>query len=87
MLYTKRPAGVLPPPTVSDAEFRRETAACRYILALPLSDAGHDIPEYYPMQRLSRSGHELTTFYPGQQAGSGPAIYLLRRFTDTITPE
>jgi len=87
MLYTKRVTGALPSPDSSDEQFRQDTALCRYILALPVSDAGRHMPEYYPLRRLRASAYEQTAYYMDPQARYGTAIYLLRRFTDTITAE
>jgi len=87
MLYTKRVTGALPAQNSSDEQFRQDTAMCRYILALPISDAGRNLPEYYPLRRLRASAYEQTVYYADPQAQYGTAIYLLRRFADTIVPE
>jgi len=86
MLYTKRVTGALPSPSLSDEQFRQDTALCRYILALPVSDTGRNMPEYYPLRRLRASEYEQTVYYADPQAQYGTAIYLLRRIADTIAP-
>ena len=86
MLHTKRVSGLLPPPGVPDEQFKRDTTACRYIVALPITDLAGLIPEYYPLQR-TRNGYVQTSFYQQPETRSGSAVFLLRKIADTIRPE
>lgn len=86
MLHTKRVSGVLPPPDVSDEQFKRDTTACRYIVALPITDLAGHIPEYYPLQRTG-DDYTQTAYYQHSDAQSGTAVFLLRKIADTIPLE
>jgi len=84
MLHSHRISGALPTPDVTDEEFDRHTADCRYIIALPLVDYARTYPEFYPVTRLANNrNYRITPYLSIMTNYSKPALFLIERIRQT----
>ena len=80
MLHTRRIAGALPSPDVSDEEFKYNTKACRFLLATFMEDSVGVYPKYYPLERIyGKKEYKVTPFFPRQQGYNEPVAFLIER--------
>jgi len=80
MLHTRRIAGALPSPDVSDEDFKHNTKACRFILAMFMEDSVGVYPSYYPLERIyGKKEYKVTPFFPRQQGYNEPVAFLIER--------
>jgi hypothetical protein len=80
MLYSQRKSVVFPPMNNSIEEFEKNTRACNYFIAMPMSGTMIKQPIYYPLEVvINNPGYKIIPIPLESNAGTEIILFLIKR--------